>query len=48
MKKEMKTINLNSTATLGALQAKYQEEKKIDEEVNKAAYEHGWDKDLYG
>ena len=35
-------------ATLGAMHAKYEEEKKIDEEVNKAAKELEWAKDLYG
>ena len=50
--KEMKTIKseLQSEvqATLGAIHAKYEEEKKIDEEVNKAPQERGWAKDLYG
>jgi uncharacterized membrane protein len=50
--KEMKTIKseLQSEvqATLGAMHAKYEEEKKIDEEVNKAAKELEWAKDLYG
>ena len=35
-------------ATLGAIHVKYEEENKIDEEVNKAAQERGWAKDLYG
>ena len=35
-------------ATLGAIHAKYDEEKKIDEKVNKAAQERGWANDLYG
>ena len=50
--KEMKTIKseLQSEvqATLGAIHAKYEEEKKIDEKVNKAAQERGWANDLYG
>jgi ABC-type methionine transport system ATPase subunit len=50
--KEMKIIKseLQSEvqATLGAMHAKYEEEKKIDEEVNKAAKELEWAKDLYG
>ncbi len=50
--KEMKTIKseLQSEvqATLGAIHAKYEEEKKIDEEINKAAQEREWAKDLYG
>jgi hypothetical protein len=50
--KEMKTIKseLQSEvqATLGAMHAKYEEEKKTDEKLNKAAKELEWAKDLYG